>query len=46
MPNLRTTPDSLPTILEQDTIDLFARYKVYTKEELKSRSAPCRRFGL
>jgi glutamine synthetase len=37
LPNLRTTVDSLPTILERESIDLFTRYKVYSERELESR---------
>src|SRR5262245_21134267 len=37
LPNLRNTPDSLPTILERDSIELFTKYKVYTDRELQSR---------
>src|SRR5262249_15181475 len=39
LPNLRNTPDSLPTILEKDSIELFTKYKVYTDRELQSRFA-------
>ena len=35
--NLKNTVDVLPVIVRKDTIDLFAKYKVYTEGELKSR---------
>jgi glutamine synthetase len=37
LPNLRNTVDVLPAILEQDSVDLFSKYKVYSKRELESR---------
>jgi glutamine synthetase len=37
LPNLRNTPDSLPSILEPESIELFSRYKVYSERELQSR---------
>jgi len=37
LPNLRNTPDSLPTILEKESIELFTKYKVYSERELESR---------
>jgi glutamine synthetase len=37
LPNLRTTPEALPAILEKESIDLFTRYKVYSERELQSR---------
>jgi glutamine synthetase len=37
LPNLKTTPDALPIILEPETIELFTRYKVYSERELQSR---------
>src|SRR5262249_3934035 len=39
LPNLRNTPDSLPTILEKESIALFTHYKVYSERELHSRYA-------
>ena len=35
--NNRNTVDALPVITRKDTIDLFAKYGVYTDGELKSR---------
>ncbi len=35
--NLPTTPDALPAILEQTTIDAFEKYKVLSERELESR---------
>lgn len=37
VPNLKTTPDALPAMLEKDVMDMFANYKVLSKRELKSR---------
>lgn len=37
LPNLRTTPDVLPVIVEDESVALFTRYKVYSKRELESR---------
>ena len=37
LPNLKNTVEVLPVIIEKDTIDLFAKYKVYTEKELDSR---------
>src|SRR5262249_34936083 len=37
LPNLRNSVDALPAILEQESIELFSRYRVYTKRELESR---------
>ena len=38
LPNLKNTVDCLPLITEKGTIDLFTKYKVYTKRELESRA--------
>ncbi len=35
--NLRTTPDALPEVIADDTVDAFERYDVLTKRELESR---------
>jgi glutamine synthetase len=35
--NLRTTPDALPWLVEQQTIATFERYKVLSERELESR---------
>ena len=35
--NLKTTPDCLPLLLAPKNVELFARHKVYTETELKSR---------
>ncbi len=37
LPNLKNTVDALPIITRKDTLDLFAKYKVYTPKELESR---------
>jgi glutamine synthetase len=37
LPNLRNTVDALPVILEPESIELFSKYKVYSKRELESR---------
>jgi glutamine synthetase len=39
LPNLRNTVDALPIILRKDSIELFAKYKVYSERELQSRFA-------
>ncbi len=39
LPNLRNTVDALPVILRKDTIELFAKYRVYSERELHSRLA-------
>jgi glutamine synthetase len=37
LPNLRNTVDALPVIVRKDSVDLFAKYKVYNERELQSR---------
>ena len=37
LPNLKTTPDALPSIIAPKSIELFTKYKVYTPGELQSR---------
>lgn len=37
LPNHRNTIESLPVIVRKDTVDLFAKYKVYNAKELESR---------
>jgi glutamine synthetase len=37
LPNLKNTVDALPVIIRKDSIDLFAKYKVYSERELQSR---------
>ena len=37
LPNLKNTVEVLPVITRKDTLDLFAKYKVYTPKELESR---------
>jgi glutamine synthetase len=37
LPNLRNTVDALPVIIEPASIELFTKYKVYSKRELESR---------
>src|SRR5262249_33234386 len=39
LPNLHNTVDCLPVIVRKDTIDLLAKYKVYSARELHSRLA-------
>ncbi len=39
LPNVRNTVDSLPVILRKDSIELFAKYRVYSERELQSRFA-------
>jgi glutamine synthetase len=35
--NLRTTPDALPEVISESTIEAFAKYEVLSKRELESR---------
>ena len=35
--NLRTTPDALPYLLDKKNVDMFARQRVFTESELRSR---------
>ncbi len=37
LPNLKTTPDSLPVIKEEEVIALFEKYKVLSRRETESR---------
>ena len=37
LPNLKNTVDSIPIIIRKDSIDLFAKYKVFTERELQAR---------
>jgi glutamine synthetase len=37
LPNLKSTTDVLPVIIRKDSVELFAKYKVYTEKELQSR---------
>ncbi|HEY7091148.1 MAG TPA: hypothetical protein VH518_23830, partial [Tepidisphaeraceae bacterium] len=37
LPNLKSTVESLPTVIDADTIALFAKYKVFSEKELHSR---------
>src|SRR5688500_10305748 len=37
LPNLKNTVEVLPVVTRKDTLDLFAKYKVYTPKELESR---------
>ena len=37
LPNMKTTPDSLPCMVDEDIVDLLSRYNVLSKEELESR---------
>ena len=37
LPNLKSTTDVLPVVTRKDTIELFAKYKVYSEKELQSR---------
>lgn len=37
LPNLKTTPDVLPTLMDDDIVALFNKYKVLSKAELESR---------
>ncbi|MBQ2821196.1 MAG: glutamine synthetase III [Thermoguttaceae bacterium] len=37
LPNLKDTVDCLPVLMEQESIDLFGKYGVYSQSELHSR---------
>ncbi|MEI7683714.1 MAG: glutamine synthetase III [Planctomycetota bacterium] len=37
LPNLKNTVDALPVIIRKDSVELFAKYKVYSERELQSR---------
>jgi glutamine synthetase len=37
LPNLKTTIDALPTIIDKKTVELFSKYKVFSERELQSR---------
>ncbi len=37
LPNLRNTVECLPVVIRKDSVDLFAKYKVYSERELQSR---------
>lgn len=37
LPNLKSTTDVLPVTVRKDTLELFAKYKVFTEKELQSR---------
>ncbi len=37
LPNLKTTPEALPMLIEDDVIELFSKYKVLSKKEMHSR---------
>src|SRR3954452_10937253 len=37
LPNLKNTVEVLPSVIEPETVELFAKYKVYSEKELRSR---------
>jgi glutamine synthetase len=37
LPNLKSTTDVLPVLIRKDVVELFEKYKVYSKRELESR---------
>ncbi|WFS63170.1 glutamine synthetase III [Pseudodesulfovibrio thermohalotolerans] len=37
LPNLKTTPDALPSMIEKDVVEVFEKYSVLSKDELHSR---------
>ncbi len=37
LPNLKTAVDAIPTVVRKDSIDLFAKYKVFSEKELQAR---------
>jgi len=38
LPNIKTTVEAIPALVEKASIDLFTKHKVFTKEELESRN--------
>src|SRR5471032_2818279 len=36
LPNLKNTVDSIPIIIRKDSVDLFAKYKVFSERELQA----------
>jgi glutamine synthetase len=39
LPNIKNSVDALPVIIRKETVELFAKYKVYSERELQSRYA-------
>lgn len=37
LPNLRTTPEALPALIDDDVLGLFSKYNVLSEDEMKSR---------
>jgi len=37
LPNLKTTPEALPALIDDDVIELFSKYNVLSMEEMNSR---------
>jgi len=37
LPNLKNSVDSFPVIIRKDSVELFAKYKVFTERELQAR---------
>ncbi|RJP92411.1 MAG: glutamine synthetase type III [Desulfobacteraceae bacterium] len=37
LPNLKTTPEALPVLIEDDVLELFSKYNVLSKKEMHSR---------
>lgn len=37
LPNLKTTPEALPVLMDKDVLEIFSRYKVLSKDEMASR---------
>jgi len=37
LPNLRTTPDALPSLMDEDVLEMFSRFKVLSRDEMESR---------
>lgn len=38
LPNMKTTPDALPCLVDEDIVAIFSKYNVLSKEELESRT--------
>ena len=37
LPNMKTTPDSLPSLVDEEIVAIFGKYNVLSKKELESR---------
>ncbi|MFH2057921.1 MAG: glutamine synthetase III [Pseudomonadota bacterium] len=37
LPNLKTTPDALPSLVDEDVLEIFSKYGILSKDEMESR---------